>query len=153
MPHKTPDWSADTLSGIISNVEWWFAVHTFMNLTVVSIACDFYFVKYLFWNLYFLFVFMLFNYFVFRFLFFSFINNLFIVLNLNPAQLVCRACTPELTASGRPAKIDTKRTADRKEVHRCQRLLSIHYCSSHYYYSTFFYGRGRHDGDIFLNDF
>ena len=89
----------------------------------------------------------------FRFLFFSFINNLFIVLNLNPAQLVFRASTPELTASGRPAKIDTKRTADRKEVHRCQRLLSIHYCSSHYYYSTFFYGRGRHDGDIFLNDF
>ena len=95
VPHNSPGWSADTLSGIISKVEWWFAVHTFMNLTVVSIACDFYFVKYLFLNLYFLFVFTIFNHFVFRFLFFSFINNLFIVLNLNPAQLVCRACTPD----------------------------------------------------------
>ena len=57
------------------------AVSAFMNLTVVSIACCFYFVKHLFYNLYFLFVFLLFNYFVFLFLLFSFINNLFIVFN------------------------------------------------------------------------
>ena len=152
VPHNSPDWSADTLSGIISKVGWWFAVRTFLNLTVVSIACAFYFVKNLFFNLYFLFVFTIFNRFVFPFLFFSFINNSFIVLDLNPAQPMFWASTPDWFEGSNSDRAIIPQ--NQEFVCRCHNVQYTPLAKRprrtlHDYYSTFLYGRGRHDGDIF----